>query len=52
MREELEEIGMQLRKWARKYEKDYVSVCLVDDTIMANIDHTDKDYEETHIYID
>ena len=52
MREELEKIGLELREWARKYKKDYVSMAFVDDTIIANIDTKDKDYENTHIYIE
>lgn len=52
MKEELEKIGIQLREWTRKYKKDYVSMCIIDGNINANISAEDKDYKEMEIFIE
>ena len=52
MKQELENIAIELSKWCKKYKKDYVTACYVDKKIMANIDTNDKDYDKIHIFID
>ena len=36
MKEELEKIGLELRKWYEKHNEDYVSMTALNGTIMAN----------------
>ena len=51
MREELKKITLELQKWSKKYNKNFVSVSSIDFTGMAFIDAEDKDYEKLNILI-
>lgn len=52
MKKELEQIGLQLREWSKKYNKEYVSMFILDGNINVNIDTEDKDYKELSIFIE
>ena len=47
MKEELIEIGKQLKELAIKYDEEYIHLCYVDGTIMGNTDV----HKEEHINI-
>ncbi len=51
MREELENITIMLSSWCEKYKKDYVTVCYIDNSAMANTHPNDVDYDQTRIYL-
>lgn len=51
MKEELKKIALELRAWAEKYDKDYVTVTYLYETLMANIDTTDVDYNKCNLFI-
>lgn len=51
MEDDLRKIALDLRKWAKKYKKDYVTMCVLDETVIANVDTLDKDYKKLHIRI-
>lgn len=51
MKEELKQIGLELHKWAKKYNKDLVDVCVIDGNILANVKTDDKDYRELDMFI-
>lgn len=49
MKEELEKIGLELRKWCEKYGQDYVTMAVVDKNIMANNKPDTKDFFRIYI---
>lgn len=49
MKEELEKIGLELRKWCEKYGQNYVSMAVVDKNIMANTKLDSKDFIDIFI---
>lgn len=51
MRDELKKIALELRKWAEKYNKDYITMAYVYGDLMANIENTDDDYDECSLFI-
>ena len=51
MKEELETIGRNLREWTRKYKKDYVTMSVVNDNVVANVNPDDEDFNKLDIYI-
>ena len=50
MRNELMKIALQLLEWCKKYDKDYASVAILPDSIMATVRVDDKDYKECNIW--
>lgn len=50
MKTELKEIALQLADWCKKYDKNYVTACFVNGTIMASIDTDDEDYEKCNVF--
>lgn len=50
-RDELMQIAINLKNWAKKYNKDYVSVFVTNNNVHANVDPADKDYENLNISI-
>lgn len=52
MEEELRKIAQQLKAWAKKYKKGYVTMCVLDGNILANVETKDKDYNKLNILIE
>lgn len=52
MREELKKIALELRKWAEKYDKDYITISCMDNRIITFLDRKDKDYNECDLFIE
>lgn len=50
-RDELMQIAIDLKNWAKKYNKNYVTMCVINDNTYANIDPDDKDYKYLNISI-
>jgi len=51
MKEELEVIALELRKWAKKYNKDYVDITSINNNLMGGVNTADKDYEYLRFFI-
>ncbi len=51
MKEELKKIVLELREWAEKYDKDYISVAYVNGSLMTNLKMTDEKFDECDLYI-
>ena len=51
MREELKKIALELREWAEKYGKDYISIAYVDGNLQSNLEPTDEDYTKCDLFI-
>lgn len=51
MKEELEKIGRDLKAWCDKYNKDYVTMCFIQNTIMAMLSADDEDYDNCQVFI-
>lgn len=51
MREELKKIALELREWAEKYNKDYVTVAYVNGNLMTNLETTDEDFDKCDLFI-
>lgn len=49
MKEELEKIGLELRKWCEKYNEDYVTMAVLNGTIMANTSPGKEGYLRVYI---
>lgn len=50
-KDELMQIAINLKNWAEKYNKDYVTMCVIHGSTYANIDPADKDYRDLNIDI-
>lgn len=44
MKQELEELGIELAKLAKKYESDYITIAYVNGSIQGNNDPDEQDY--------
>lgn len=51
MREELKEITLKLKEWCDKYNKDYVTMCFINNSLMAGLSADDEDYEKCKVFI-
>ena len=51
MEEELKKLGLQLREWCEKYNKNYVTMYVLNGSVSASISTSDKDYSKLNIYI-
>ena len=51
MKKELEDIVIELLRWCKKYKKNYVTACYINESIMADISVKDKDYDKIRVYI-
>ena len=51
MKEELKKIALELREWAEKYNKDYVTMAYVNGSTTAWLDTNDADYNECDLFI-
>lgn len=51
MKEELKKIVLELREWAEKYDKDYISVAYVNGSLMTNLKMTDEKFDECNLFI-
>ena len=51
MKEELKRIALELREWAEKYNKDYVTMAYVNGSTTAWLDTNDADYNECDLFI-
>lgn len=51
MKEELKRIALELREWAEKYNKDYVTMAYVNGSTTAWSDTNDADYNECDLFI-
>lgn len=50
-RDELMQIAIDLKNWAKKYNKDYVNVFVINNNVHASVDTADKDYKNLDINI-
>lgn len=51
MKEELKRIALELREWAEKYNKDYVTMAYVNGSTTSWLDTNDADYNECDLFI-
>jgi len=51
MKEELIDIGELLYAWCKKYSKESVSLRISDGVILGKLNPSDKDYEDTQLFI-
>lgn len=51
MKEELEKIGIQLQEWCNKYNKNYVTMFVLEGSVIANVSPEDKDHKELNVFI-
>lgn len=51
MKEELKKIALELREWAEKYNKDYITMAYVNGSTTAWLDTNDADCNECDLFI-
>lgn len=51
MKEELKKIALELREWAEKYNKDYITMAYVNGNLMTNLETTDEDFDKCDLFI-
>ena len=50
MKQELKEILNSLREWSKKYNKNYVTIYVLNGSVSANVDPKDKDHEYLDLF--